>query len=102
MAQLRVEDVLRRPIITEKNTTLMERGQYTFEVHPTATKIQIREAVEELFRVHVTAVNTLNMKPRARSRGIRRGRGRIEGSSPGFKKAYVSLAAGESLDPFQL
>jgi large subunit ribosomal protein L23 len=102
MAELRIEDVLRRPIITEKNTVVMERGQYTFEVHPDANKIQIRAAVEQLFNVRVTAVNTLNRKPKVKSRGIRRGRGRIEGTSGGFKKAYVSLAPGQSLDPFQL
>ncbi|HEV2526863.1 MAG TPA: 50S ribosomal protein L23 [Thermomicrobiales bacterium] len=102
MAELRLEDVLRRPLITEKNTVIMERGQYTFEVHPDANKIQIRAAVEELFNVKVTAVNTLNRKPKVKSRGIRRGRGRIEGTSGGFKKAYVSLAPGQSLDPFQL
>ncbi len=102
MADLRLEDVLRRPVITEKNTVIMERGQYTFEVHPDANKIQIRAAVEELFNVKVTAVNTLNRKPKVKSRGIRRGRGRIEGTSGGFKKAYVTLAPGQSLDPFQL
>ena len=102
MALLRIEDVLRRPIITEKNTMLMERGQYTFEVHPTANKIQIRAAVEELFKVSVTDVNTAIMKPKTKSRGVRRGRGRIEGTSGGFKKAYITLAAGQSLDPFQL
>jgi large subunit ribosomal protein L23 len=102
MAVIRVEDVLRRPIITEKNTVTMERGQYTFEVHPEANKIQIRQAVEQLFGVKVTAVNTLVRKPKVRSRGIRRGRGRIEGTTGGFKKAYVSLAPGQTLDPFQL
>lgn len=102
MAGLRTEDVLRRPIITEKNTMTMARGQYTFEVHPQANKIQIRAAVEELFKVDVTAVNTLIRKPKAKSRGIRRGRGRVEGTSGGFKKAYVSLAPGQTLDPFQL
>ena len=99
---LRMEDVLRRPIITEKNTMVMLRNQYTFEVHPDANKIQIRAAVEELFKVKVIAVNTLNRKPKVKSRGIRRGRGRVEGTSGKFKKAYVSLAPGQTLDPFQL
>ena len=51
MAELRIEDVIRRPLITEKNTRLMESSQYTFEVDPDANKIQIREAVEKTFNV---------------------------------------------------
>lgn len=102
MAGLRMEDVLRRPLITEKNTELMTIGQYTFEVAPEANKIQIREAVEKTFNVKVKAVNTLNVKPKTKSRAIRRGRGRIEGQTPRWKKAYVTLVAGESLDPFDL
>ncbi|MGI9254912.1 MAG: 50S ribosomal protein L23, partial [Thermomicrobiales bacterium] len=54
-----MDDVLRRPVITEKNTILMESGQYTFVVAPTANKIEIRDAVERLFGVRVKAVNTL-------------------------------------------
>ncbi len=59
MAELRLEEVIRRPLITEKNTWLMEKGQYTFEVHPEANKLQIRQAVQETFSVQVKAVNTL-------------------------------------------
>ena len=55
MAQLRIEEVIRRPLITEKNTWLMEKDQYTFEVHPDANKLQIRAAVEETFSVTVKA-----------------------------------------------
>ena len=102
MAGIRLESVLRRPLITEKNTELMAIGQYTFEVDPNANKIQIREAVEKTFNVRVKAVNTLNVKPKKKSRMIRRGRGRIEGQTPGRKKAYITLAAGETLDPFNL
>ena len=54
-------DVLIRPLITEKSTRMIEIGQYTFEVHREANKIQIREAVEKTFNVKVKAVNTLNM-----------------------------------------
>lgn len=102
MAGIRLEGVLRRPLITEKNTELMAIGQYTFEVDPGANKIQIREAVEKTFNVRVKAVNTLNVKPKKKSRMIRRGRGRIEGQTPAWKKAYVTLAPGETLDPFNL
>jgi large subunit ribosomal protein L23 len=102
MSALRPDDVLRRPLITEKNTRLMDQNQYTFEVHPEANKIQIKEAVESIFHVTVTAVNTLNVKPKPRARGVRGGRGRVMGSGPAMKKAYVTLAEGQTIDPFQL
>jgi len=101
MAILRTEDVLRRPLITEKNTMLMEHGKYSFEVAPTANKIQIRQAVEKLFNVTVIAVNTLTVKPKERSRAVRRGRGRIEGHSPAWKKAIVTLGPDQSIDIFE-
>jgi large subunit ribosomal protein L23 len=72
MAELRLEDVIRRPLITEKNTWLMDQGQYSFEVHPDANKIQIKAAVQSTFSVTVKAVNTLNVKPKPKSRMIRR------------------------------
>ena len=49
MAQLRLEDVIRRPLITEKNTWLMEKGQYSFEVHPDSNKIQIKARLGRLW-----------------------------------------------------
>ena len=101
MAELRLEDVIRRPLITEKNTWLMEQGQYSFEVHPNANKIQIKAAVQSTFSVKVTAVNTLNVKAKPKSRMIRRGSGRIEGSRPAWKKAIVTLAPGENIDLFE-
>lgn len=90
-----IHDVLVRPLITEKNTYLMEQGQYGFEVHREANKIQIREAVEKTFNVKVKAVNTMNM-PRKQRR-----RGRIVGSVPGWKKAIVTLQPGEVIDIFE-
>ncbi len=90
-----LHDVLVRPLITEKNTMLMERGQYGFEVHREATKIQIRAAVEATFKVKVKAVNTLNMPRKERRRGNR------FGQVPGWKKAIVTLQAGEVIDIFE-
>ena len=101
MAELRLEDVIRRPLITEKNTILMEIGQYTFEVAPEANKIQIKAAVEKTFNVSVKAVNTLNVKPRKKSRMASRRGGRIEGTQAGWKKAIVTLAPGERIDVFE-
>jgi large subunit ribosomal protein L23 len=100
MAELRVEDIIRRPLITEKNTNLMELGQYSFEVARTANKFQIKNAVEQTFNVRVTAVNTLNVKPKPRSRAASRRGGRIVGTTPGWKKAIVTLAEGERIDIF--
>lgn len=101
MAELRLEDVIRRPLITEKNTMLMEIGQYTFEVAPEANKIQIRAAVEATFNVRVKAVNTLNVKRKARSRVASRRGGRIVGHEPAWKKAIVTLHPGERIDLFE-
>ncbi len=88
-------DVLVRPLITEKSTDLMEQGQYAFEVHREANKIQIREAVEKTFNVRVKAVNTMNMPRKLRRRG------RTVGTVPGWKKAIVTLQAGERIDIFE-
>jgi large subunit ribosomal protein L23 len=90
-----IHDVLVRPLITEKSTRLMEEGQYTFEVHREANKIQIREAVERTFGVRVKAVNTMNMPRKERRRG------RVFGSVPGWKKAIVTLQPGETIDIFE-
>ena len=88
-------DVLIRPLITEKSTRLIEVGQYTFEVHREANKIQIREAVEKTFNVKVKAVNTLNMPRKTRRRG------RVVGTVPGWKKAVVTLQEGQTIDIFE-
>ena len=101
MAELRMEEIIRRPLITEKNTWLMDQDQYTFEVHPDANKLQIRAAVEETFSVRVKAVNTLNVKPKKKSRYVRRGGGRINGATRGWKKAIVTLLPGQHIDLFE-
>jgi large subunit ribosomal protein L23 len=101
MAALTVDQVIVRPLITEKNTLLMESDQYTFEVAVEANKIQIREAVEKLFNVRVKAVNTLNVKGSRRSRAIRRGRDRIHGQERAWKKAIVTLFPGQRIDIFE-
>jgi large subunit ribosomal protein L23 len=101
MAEIRVEDVIRRPLITEKNTVLMERGQYTFVVAIEANKFQIREAVEKTFNVKVRAVNTLIVKQKAKSRVASRRGGRIKGHEASWKKAIVTLAPGDSIDLFE-
>jgi large subunit ribosomal protein L23 len=101
MPELRLEDVLRRPVITEKNTLLSEQNKYTFEIHPNATKIQVKAAVEDAFNVTVLSVNTINVKPKAKTRMIRRGAGRIKGNSRAVKKAIVTVREGDRIDIFE-
>ena len=89
-------DILRRPVITEKNTYLMEQSKYTFEVVKGANKIQIAEAVETCFpNVKVVSVNTMLM-PRKQRR-----RGRIVGELSGWKKAVVTLREGDRIEMFE-
>ena len=79
-------DLVRRPVVTEKATMLMEQNKYTFEVSPKATKPEIKAAIEHLFDVKVAAVNTL-MPPRKKRRV-----GKFVGFKPQYKKAIVTLA----------
>lgn len=97
--------ILERPVITEKSTAQANpvpsrrRGtnpspKYTFRVAREANKIQIRQAVEQRFGVTVIDVNTMAMRPRFKGIGQRRG------MTPGWKKAIVTLAPGQSIDDF--
>ena len=90
-------DVIRRPILTEKNTRLMdEQNQYTFEVARDANKIQVKEAVELAFpNVEVIAVRTSIAPSKPRRRG------RTTGSSKPWKKAVVTLRRGDRIDIFE-
>jgi large subunit ribosomal protein L23 len=90
----RLADVLIRPIVTEKATGLMEENKYTFEVQDNATKPLIRYAVEEIFGVRVTAVNTYS-PPRKKRR-----LGRFTGYRTRHKRAVVTLASGDSIALF--
>jgi len=94
------QDILRRPLITEKNTRLMELNQYTFEVAPDANKIQIKEAVERTFNVKVKRVNTMNVRGKPRRR-VRRGRRMpVVGREASWKKAIVTLEPGHTIELF--
>lgn len=87
-------DILLRPVISEKSYRLVDNGKYTFVVAPDANRTQIRQAVEQIFGVRVTGVNTLN-RPGKRRR-TRFGWGR----RPDTKRAIVSLAEGDRIDAF--
>ena len=96
---LTAHDVIVRPIISEKSMDESSRGKYTFEVHGDATKIQVKAAVEELFKVQVTAVNVLTTKAKEKRRGTRRGR--ISGYTTPWRKAIVTLAPGQKIEFFE-
>jgi len=84
-------DIIVAPVVSEKSYELMENGVYTFKVHPSASKPEIRDAVEAIWGVEVLKVNTLNRKGKTtRVRGTNRA-----GSKPNTKRAIVTLAAGE-------
>ncbi|MEW6426252.1 MAG: 50S ribosomal protein L23 [Bacillota bacterium] len=88
-------DIIVRPVITEKSYSLAGQNKYTFIVAPEANKVEIKKAVEELFKVKVLKVNTLNVqgKPR-RVRGI-------AGYKPDYKKAIVTLRPGDKIEVFE-
>src|SRR5690606_5712133 len=88
-------DVLKRPIITEEATMLMEQGKYEVEVDRNANKTQIKQAVEQVFNVKVTKVNTM------RQAGKLRRQGRTQGRTREIKKAIVTLAEGQSIPIFE-
>ena len=79
------EDIIIRPIITEKSSFAMNEGKYTFEVNKKATKIDIRNAVEKLFEVKVLDVTTMNVKGKPKRQGVH------EGKTSDWKKAVVTI-----------
>ena len=88
-------EVLRRPVITEKSTSLQEEGKYAFEVSSRSNKILIRAAVEKAFNVKVTAVNVMTV------RGKTKVIGRRKVQMPSWKKAIVTLKEGEKIELFE-
>lgn len=90
-------DILLKPIVTEKMTEKGENlNQFGFIVHKNANKIQIKNAVEEMYGVTVESVNTMIYAGKSKSRYTRTGL--ITGKSKSFKKAIVTLAEGDTID----
>ena len=81
-------DVLKKPIVSERSMGLMEQNKYSFYVEPKANKIEIKNAVQELFNVTVTSVNTMNVQ------GKKKRVGRFLGRTANRKKAIVTTFAG--------
>ena len=92
---MEARDILIKPIITEKPTALMEERKYTFRVPLAATKVVIRQAVEQIFKVKVQAVNTM------RYEGKMKRLGRTQGRRSDWKKAVVTLKPGETIELFE-
>ncbi len=92
---MEARDILIRPLVTERSTALMEQGKYVFEVAKAANKIQIADAVAEIFKVKVLAVNTTNVTGKVKRVGRNIGRRRS------YKKAIVTLAPGETIQFFE-
>ncbi|MGZ4310173.1 MAG: 50S ribosomal protein L23 [Gaiellaceae bacterium] len=92
---LHPNQILLAPVVTEKSYELIDQRKYSFRIHPDAHKTQVRQAVEELFEVHVESVNILKVQPKPKRRGTRRG------VKPGWKKAVVQIREGEQIEIFQ-
>ncbi len=90
-------EILKKPILTEKMTLQGEKlNRYGFKVDRRANKLQIKTAVEEMYGVIVTDVNTMNYKGKARSRYTKAGL--LEGRDNSFKKAIITLKSGDNID----
>ena|SRR5579862_4452846 len=93
MKQEQLMNIIQRPYLSEKASIGTEkRREYVFEVIKSATKPDVKQAVELLFKVKVQSVNIVNVKPKPRRFG------QIEGKSKAWKKAYVKLEEGQTID----
>lgn len=87
--------LIKRPVITEKTTKMMEENKYCFIVDPKANKTQIKQAIEMIFNVKVESVNTLNKLGKIKRMG------RHEGRQPSWKRAIVTLKKGSRIEFFE-
>ncbi len=92
---LHPNEVLLAPVVSEKSYSLIGDNKYSFKIHPDAHKTQVRQAVEELFEVKVERVNIVKVQPKPKRRGV------SKGIRPGWKKAIVQLAEGETIEIFE-
>jgi len=92
LANANLYDVIVKPVVTEKSTAAAEQNKVTFKISPTATKKDVKAAVESIFKVEVLKVNTINVEGKVKSfRGKK-------GQRSDFRKAIVTLAAGQTID----
>ena len=89
------QDVIIRPVVSEKSYAQIDKNKYTFEVAKTSRKEEIKQAIEAIFKVHVLAVNTISM------RGKNKRRGYTSGRTKDWKKAIVTLREGDRIEVFE-
>jgi large subunit ribosomal protein L23 len=102
VSALTAPEIILRPVISEKSIDESGRGKYTFAVHGQANKIQIKAAIEELYKsekVTVVGVNVLTTKAKEKRRGTKRGR--VTGHTTPWRKAIVTLAPGQKIEFFE-
>ncbi|MEA2444386.1 MAG: large subunit ribosomal protein [Thermoleophilales bacterium] len=92
---LHPNEILLAPVVSEKSYSLLNDRKYSFRVHKDAHKTQIRQAVEELFEVHVERVNIVKVQPKPKRRGT------SKGTRPGWKKAIVQVREGDTIEIFE-
>lgn len=90
-----VYDIVLKPVITEKTVSMMEDRKYTFKVDKNANKFEIKNAIQEIFKVKVEKVATMNVK------GKKKRMGRSEGRTASWKKAIVTLKEGQQIEVFE-
>ncbi len=99
MTERTFDQVILRPVVSEKSYASMAIGKYVFRCHPGANKVEIKRAVEEAFaeqKITVVTVNTVRVRGKMRNRS--RGRARISGQSARWKKAIVTLGPGQKIE----
>ena len=92
---LNPRDIVVKPVISEKSYDIASQRKYTFRVDPRATKPQIRQAIEEIFKVRVTDVNTMNLQGKLKRQG------RTQGRRPSWKKAIITVQEGDKIEIFE-
>ena len=92
---LHPNEVLLAPVLSEKSYRGTETGKYTFRVHQDAHKLQVRQAIEQLFEVNVERVNIVKVQPKPKRRGA------TKGTRPGWTKAIVQLREGNTIEIFE-
>ncbi len=95
MSGLTSEQVVLAPVVSEKSYQGIADRRYAFRVHPDAHKTHVRQAVEELFGVHVERVNIIKVQPKPKRRGV------FKGTKQGWKKAIVQVREGETIEIFE-
>ncbi|WP_066871253.1 50S ribosomal protein L23 [Clostridium mediterraneense] len=93
--KLTSHDIIRKPVITEKSMAAMAEGKYTFTVHMSANKVQIKNAVQEVFNVKVEDVKTMRFEGKTKRVGVHIGK------RANYKKAVVTLAEGNTIEFFE-